>query len=84
MLASNIPGCREAFAEGVSGYDFIAKSTTSLVTTIEKFMTIPYEKKKQMGIAGRNRVEKEFDRQIIIGKYMKEIEESSTIVLAER
>jgi glycosyltransferase involved in cell wall biosynthesis len=73
VLASNIPGCRETFDEGVSGYGFEVKNTAALVNTIEKFIQLPYENKKQMGIAGRAKVECEFDRQIVIDSYMEEI-----------
>jgi glycosyltransferase involved in cell wall biosynthesis len=73
VLASNIPGCRETFDEGVSGYGFEVKNTAALVNTIEKFIRLPYKNKKQMGIAGRAKVEREFDRQIVIDSYMEEI-----------
>lgn len=74
VLASNIPGCRETFDEGVSGLGFEPKNVESLVSTIEKFISLPYEKKVEMGKAGRAKVEKEFDRQIVVDKYMQEIE----------
>ncbi len=73
VLASNIPGCRETFDEGVTGYGFEVRNTSALVNTIEKFIKLPYEDKKQMGIAGRAKVEREFDRQIVIDSYMEEI-----------
>ena len=33
------------------------------------------DEKKQMGINGRQKVEKEFDRNIVINKYLEAIEE---------
>lgn len=75
VLASNIPGCRETFDEGVTGYGFEVRNTSALVNTIEKFIKLPYEDKKQMGIAGRAKVEHEFDRQIVVDCYMEEIGE---------
>lgn len=74
VLASDIPGCRETFDEGVSGLSFEPKNVESLVNTIEKFIELPYEKKVEMGKAGRAKVEKEFDRQIVVNRYMQEIE----------
>jgi galacturonosyltransferase len=73
VLASNIPGCRETFDEGVTGYGFEVRNTEALVNAIEKFIRLPYEEKKKMGIAGRAKVEREFDRQIVIDSYMEEI-----------
>lgn len=74
VLASDIPGCRETFDEGVSGFGFKPKDVHSLVSAIEKFINLPYEQKKAMGIAGRKKMEAEFDRNIVIDAYMKEIE----------
>jgi len=34
---------------------------------------LPYEKKKSMGIAGRIKMEREFDRNIVINAYKEEI-----------
>jgi glycosyltransferase involved in cell wall biosynthesis len=59
--------------KGVSGNGFEVKNTAALVNTIEKFIRLPYEDKKQMGIAGRAKVEREFDRQIVVDSYMEEI-----------
>lgn len=71
VLASDIPGCRETFDEGVSGFGFKPRDVDSLCETIEKFIALPYEKKAEMGRAGRVKMEKEFDRQIVVNKYME-------------
>lgn len=73
VLATNVPGCRETFDDGLSGIGFKAKSSKALLDAVESFICLPYEKRKQMGIYGRKKVEKEFDRQIIISAYMQEI-----------
>ncbi|MBP2070681.1 glycosyltransferase family 4 protein [Thermoanaerobacterium butyriciformans] len=73
VLASRVPGCIETFDEGISGYSFEVKNIDSLVEAIVKFIELPYEKKKNMGIAGRKKIEKEFDRNIVINAYLKEI-----------
>lgn len=74
VLASDVPGCRETFDEGISGYKFEAKKVDSLIETIIKFIELPYEVKKKMGLAGRKKMEKEFDRNIVINEYLKAIE----------
>ncbi len=74
ILASNIPGCREAFEEGVSGIGFEPKNVDSLCQAIEKFIALPHEAKAEMGRAGRRKVEQEFDRGIVIAKYMDQIQ----------
>lgn len=74
VIASNIPGCKETFDENISGIGFEVKNVDSLVKAIKKFIELPYEEKKKMGIAGRKKIEKEFDRNIVIDAYMDEIE----------
>lgn len=73
VIASNIPGCRETFEDGVSGLAFEPRNAEDLTDKLIKFIELPYEKKKALGIAGRRKVEKEFDRNIVIDAYMEEI-----------
>lgn len=73
VLASKVPGCIETFDEGITGLGFEARNVDSLVEIITKFIHLPYEKKKTMGLAGRKKMEKEFDRNIVIKAYLEEI-----------
>ncbi|MDR7079138.1 galacturonosyltransferase [Neobacillus niacini] len=73
VLASRVPGCKETFDEGISGFGFDVRSVDSLVEAIIKFINLPYEQKKAMGVAGRKKMEKEFDRKIVISAYIDEI-----------
>ena len=73
VLASNIPGCREAFEEGITGLGFDAKDSNALARILEIFIDTSYQAKKEMGKTGRDKVEKEFDRENVINAYIKEI-----------
>lgn len=73
ILASDIPGCKETFDEGESGLSFIPNNSESLITTIEKFIEMAYDEKKKMGINGRKKIEKEFNRKVIVDSYKNEI-----------
>ncbi len=73
ILATRIPGCREAFDEGVSGFGFDVKSPESLCATVEKFIALPREVREEMGRRGREKMEREFDRTIVINAYMEEL-----------
>ena len=74
VLASNVPGCRETFDEGISGFGFEPRSVDALVQSIERFIALPHEQKAAMGLTGRKKMEREFDRQIVVDAYMREIE----------
>lgn len=73
VLASNVPGCKETFDEGESGFGFQAGNVRELEKAMERFIHLDYQKKMEMGKAGRLKMEKEFNRKIIINKYKKAI-----------
>lgn len=73
VITTDVPGCRETVDDGVSGFLVKVKDPQSLIEGVEKFLNLPYEQKKQMGLEGRKKVEREFDRQMVIDAYMKEI-----------
>lgn len=73
ILASNVTGCKETFDEGLSGIGFEVKSVNGLIEAIQKFIELPYEKKKQLGLRGRKKMEKEYDRKIVINTYLEQI-----------
>lgn len=71
LIASDIPGCREVIEN--NGYVFVMGDVHDLVDKIERFIQLPYEHKVKMGKMSRQKVEREFDRQIVIDSYMQEI-----------
>ncbi len=73
VIATTIPGCRETFDEGITGIGCEAKSAQSLIDAIEKFLLLSHEEKAKMGKEGRVKMEKCFDRQIVVEAYIKEI-----------
>ena len=75
VVATDIPGCRETFDEGISGYGCKVRDTESLCSAIEKVISDSYEKRIEMGKAGRAKMEKEFDRNFVVNMYMEEINE---------
>lgn len=73
-IGSRIPGTRDAIDDGRTGYLFEAGNVESLVEAIEKVMQLSAEQKAEMGKNGRAKVEKEFNREIVIQKYVDEVE----------
>lgn len=73
-LASNIPGCREAIEDGKTGFTFAAQSADALTDAVKKFLAQSEDEHRAMGKAARKKMELEFDREIVISKYLKEIE----------
>ena len=75
IITTDRSGCREVVDDGVNGFIVKQKDSMDLIKQIEKFLSLSWEERKQMGLAGRKKVEKEFNRQIVINKYLAEVKE---------
>lgn len=73
VIATNRSGCRETVDDGISGYIVPIKETQPIIDAMEKFLALPWEARRDMGLAGRAKVEREFDRQIVVEKYVREM-----------
>lgn len=73
IITTNRSGCREVIDDGVNGYICKQKDSADLIRQIEKFLMLTWEQRRDMGLAGREKVEQEFDRQIVVRAYMEEI-----------
>lgn len=74
IITTDRPGCREVVDEGVNGFVVKQKDSKDLIEKIEKFLALSWEQRRDMGLAGRAKVEREFSRKIVVDKYMKEIQ----------
>ncbi len=73
VITTNKNGCKEIVDEGINGFLVPVRDTESLIEAVERFIHLPHEQKVQMGLAGRKKVEREFDRQIVVDAYLSEI-----------
>ncbi len=73
VITTNRPGCKEIVDDGVTGFLIRQQDSNDLIDKIEKFLNLPWEERKHMGLCGRKKVEKQFDRNIVIQKYIDEI-----------
>ena len=75
IITTDRPGCREVIDDGVNGFIVNEKDSTDLIEKLERFIQLSHEQKEQMGLCGREKVESEFDRSIVVSKYMAEVSE---------
>lgn len=73
-IASRINGSEDVVDDGVSGYLFKVGDSMDLINKAERFIGLNYGNKKKMGLAGRKKVEKNFNRQIVVNAYLEQIE----------
>ncbi|MGF7057743.1 glycosyltransferase family 4 protein [Brassicibacter mesophilus] len=69
-IASKINGSKDVIDDGVTGYLFETRSAEDLADKVMSFLKLNFEDKVKMGLAGRAKVEKEFDRQIVSDRYL--------------
>lgn len=74
VITTNRPGCREIVDDGVTGFIVNQQDSVDLIEKVEKFLAMPYKERKAMGDAARQKVEREFDRQIVVNAYLSEVE----------
>ena len=73
IITTDRPGCREIIENGVNGFIVRQRDSEDVIEKIEYFLAMPYEQKRQMGISARKKVEREFDRKIVVKAYLEEI-----------
>lgn len=73
VLATNIPGCKEAVEDNMTGLLFAPRSADALESTIEYFLSMPMKQREAMGRAARVKMEQEFDRMKVVESYVEEI-----------
>lgn len=73
LIASDIPGCREIIEEGQNGYLFQPQQVPELVEKIEQFLSLTEEERRVMGKYSREKIAREFDRNLVIDQYLKVI-----------
>lgn len=71
-IASDINGSRDVINYGETGYIFETGNVDSLVEKIETFLSLSNEDRAHMGLAGRTKMVREFNREIVISKYLED------------
>ena len=74
VITTDREGCRETVVDGISGFVIPVKNEDALVDALEKFLKMSWKEKRDMGLAGRRKIEREFDRQVVVNAYEEEIE----------
>ncbi len=74
IITTDNIGCKNTVINGITGLVYHGGNIEDLVDNIEIFISrLSNEQRKQMGLEGRAKVEKEFNRQIVVNAYLEEI-----------
>ena len=73
LIVSDVPGCREVVDAGISGLLCQARDATSLAATMADFLQMPGPARAAMGLAGRRKMEREYDEKFVTAAYLHEL-----------
>ena len=74
LITSDIPGCREAVEDGVSGYICPAKDADALYDAMQRFVELPESWRAEMGRRGREQMEQRFSKAAVVAETIKHLE----------
>lgn len=74
LITSDIPGCREAVEDGISGYLCPARDADALYEVMRRFAALPVEQRSQMSRCGRERMEQQFSKTAVVAETIKHLE----------
>ena len=79
VITTDVPGCRETVEDGITGFIVKARDSQDLIEKVERFINLPYVEKKKMGEAAREKVVREFNRDIVVGAYLDAIKSIANV-----
>lgn len=70
IITTNAVGCREVVDDGINGYLCEPRSVEDLAKKMGKMLALSYEERTDMGLKGREKMEREFDEKVVIERYL--------------
>ena len=74
IVTTDSVGCRDVVDNGVNGFLCKPKDASDLADKMRRIVSMSPAEREFMGLRGREKVESEFDEQIVINKYLSAIE----------
>lgn len=75
VITTERPGCRETVIHEQTGYIVPVKDNEAVIAAARRFMELSEQEQQKLGDAGREFVQNNFDRQIIVKAYMDRLSE---------
>ncbi len=75
VITTDNPGCMETLIDGVTGFMYHGGNVSELCEKIESFLALPNAEREAMGLRGREYIEENFSRNIVVQAYMDKINE---------
>lgn len=69
VIATDVPGCRAVVEDGLTGFFCQLQDADSLANACIRVIEIGTEQRRCMGLAGRKKMEHEYDQAIVVAAY---------------
>jgi glycosyltransferase involved in cell wall biosynthesis len=73
LITTDWPGCRDAVEDGLTGFLCKPKDTNDLAACMTRMLSLNEERRRAMGIAGRRKMQIQFDERAVVAAYIKAI-----------
>ena len=70
LIATDVPGCRDAVDDGINGFLARPRDGADLAAQCERFIALPPAARLAMGAASRAKIEAEFDEREVVKTYL--------------
>jgi glycosyltransferase involved in cell wall biosynthesis len=77
LIATDVPGCREVVEHGVNGYLVRPRDALALSQAMQSMLELSPDMRTKMGLAGREKVVREYDERVVIQRYLEQITKCS-------
>lgn len=71
LITTDVPGCREAVEDGVSGYLCPPKDANSLYDAMCRIARMKADQRQQIGLAGRERMKEMFSKTTVVAETLR-------------
>ena len=75
IITTDAVGCREVVDDGVNGYLCQVRDADDLAAKMHAMLGLSVAERAAMGLAGRQKMELQFDEKIVLNKYMQAVSE---------
>ena len=79
IITTDVIGCRDVVDDNVNGLLCQARDARDLGDKLLRMIRLTPEKRLQMGVAGRRKVETEFDEKLVIQKYLQALDRIASL-----
>lgn len=73
VITTDVPGCREAVNDGISGLLVKSRDTVSLTEAMETMLKMERKEREAMGKEGRSKMEEVFDKEKVVEETIKNL-----------